>query len=96
MHFPSTSTMSMTLPPVGAAAFLAGSGFFFLATNVLDIDGVRAVQRHSVDLVVFRDRLAGDGIDLTALDAIARRAVEPVKANYAVFRRRRHQMTPHR
>jgi hypothetical protein len=66
--------MSMTLPPVGASAFLAGSGFFFLATNVLDIDGVRAFQRHSVDLVVFRDRLAGDGIVLTALDAIACRA----------------------
>ena len=88
--------MSITSPPVGAAVFLAGSGFFFRAANVLDIDGVRAVQRHSVVLVVFRDRLAGDGIDLTALNAIARRVVEHVKASFAVFRGRRHQMAPHR
>jgi hypothetical protein len=47
--------------------------------------GVRAFQRHSVDLVVFGNRLAVDAIDLTALDAIARRAVGHVKANLAVF-----------
>jgi hypothetical protein len=46
---------------------------------------MRAFQRHSVDLVVFGNRLAVDAIDLTALDAIARRAVGHVEANLAVL-----------
>jgi hypothetical protein len=49
---------------------------------------VGVFQRHSVDLVVFRNRLAVDAIGLTVVHAIARRAVEHVKANLAVFSRR--------